>query len=357
MLVGLLGSGIGVGAAEDTSHGPVSRDLLRHVGLTVVWQGTLPVKPSERINVMTLLDNRLYVRSDRNYVWSLDRNDGNVVFSRAVAPRGFPILGWTAYGDRLICVIDNQLVQLDIDTGLERRVSDLGLSIMAPPIRNSSFFYIGAADRRLHALRTEALVQVFEVAAGNQSLITTVLADDQMVVFGTDEGNLVAVAADGPRKLWEFKAVEAISGPVVRDGDSFFFANKDTNVYRVDMVEPYSVVLAWKQQMEAVLDRSPRVTADVIYQYAFSRGLTAMNKQTGRLLWALPDGVDLLAQAGGKAYVITRNRTMTIMDNATGRKLSSVNFAPVVNHVANTVDAKIYVADTQGRVACFVPVR
>jgi outer membrane protein assembly factor BamB len=352
LMVCLLGSGLAVGAGEDTSYWCISKDLLDHAGLTLAWQDTLPLKPGEQIDVMTVLDNRLYVRSDRNYVWSFDRDSGKVVFAISLAPRGFPILGWTAYGDRLICVIGNRLVELDIYTGIKRRVSDLDVSIVAPPVRNDDFFYVGAADRRLHAFRASDLVELFEVAAENDSLITTIVANKDMVVLGTDAGNLLAITADGPRKLWEFKAVEGISGPVIRDGDSFFFASKDTNVYRVDMVEPTRVVLAWRHQMEAVLDRAPRVTKDAVYQYALGRGLTAVDRQTGRTLWSLPEGTDLAAQDGAKAYVTTKTNTLTIMDNAAGRRLSSVNFASIVNHAANTEDAKIYIADVLGHVAC-----
>jgi outer membrane protein assembly factor BamB len=249
------------------------------------------------------------------------------------------------------------MVQLDVETGVEKQVIDLGLSVVAPPVRNSKFFYVSDADRRLRALRAKDMVRLFQVAAENDSLITTILADEEKIVFGTDAGNLIGVKADGPRKLWEFKAVDAIAGPVIPDANSYFFADKDMSVYRVDVDASFKVDLAWKYPTEGVLDRSPRVTKDVVYQYAFARGLTAINKQSGRTIWALREGVDLLAEAAGKAYVITSEKTLAVMDNATGRKLFWVNFGPVVNHAANTVDAKIYVADAQGHVACLAPVR
>jgi outer membrane protein assembly factor BamB len=353
----LVGFGPAVVRAQDAFDCFISKDLLDHAGLALVWQNALPVKSGEKLDTMQLLDERLYVRSDRNYTWSLDRSNGKVIFSRAIAPVGFPILGWTAYADRLICVIDNRIVELDVNGGIEKKVTDLELSIVAPPVRNSQFFYISAADRRLHAIRAKDMVQLFQAAAENDSLITTVLADDEIVVFGTDAGNLMAVTANGPRKLWEFKAVEAIAGPVVRDGNSFFFADKDMNVYKIDAVEPFKVNLAWKYHTEGILDRPPLVTKDVVYQYAPVRGLTAINKQSGQTLWALREGVDLLAEAAGKAYVITKDKTLTVMDNSAGRRLFWVNFSPVLNHAANTTDAKIYVADGQGHIACLAPAR
>jgi hypothetical protein len=70
----------------------------------------------------------------------------------------------------------------------------------------------------------------------------------------------------------------------------------------------------------------------------------------------LAEGVELLAETGGRAYVITNAGTLTVMDNMAGKKLYSVNFRQVSRYAANTADSKIYVADEIGRIACLQPV-
>jgi outer membrane protein assembly factor BamB len=355
LLAGWVALGGAPTRAAEPSDWLLSPPLLRYANLKPVWQQALPMKKGEKLEPMVILGDRLYIRTDRNYMWSLDRTKGSMVFSRSISPHGTPVLGLTSYANRLITVIGNQLVELDEATGDERRVSDLELSIVAPVVRNSQFFYVSAADRRLHVLRARDLVQIFEVAAGNDSLITSVLADDNLVVFGTSKGNVIAFMPDAPRKLWQFDAPEPLAGPVVRDNNSFYFASTDTNVYRVDAVDVTAVSLLWKYQTEAVLDCPPRLTGGFVYQYAYGRGLTAIVKQTGQAAWSLPEGVDLLAEAGNKAYVLTGHRTLAVMDNATGRRICSVNFAPVVYHAANTTDARIYVADETGRIICLEP--
>lgn len=335
----------------------ISDELLDQAHVTRVWQATLPLKEAETFDSMVLLEGRLYVKSDRNYAWSLDRNDGRIVNGLSVARPDFPLLGWSAYGQHVISVIDNQLVEFDKDSGQRTRVSDLEMSIIAPPVRNDRFFYVSAADRRLHALRAQDMVQLFEVAPRNESRITSILADEDVVVLGTDAGNLIAMMADAPRKLWQFDAAGAMAGPVVRDGRSFYFASKDTTVYRVDEVKPDSASLIWKYQTEAILDRAPRVTGTAVYQYALGRGLTAIDKRSGQALWFLPEGIDLLAESRGRAYVITKSNTLAVMDNRTGKPLYWVNLAGVTNHATNVTDAMIYIADNHGRVTCLRPVR
>ena len=290
-------------------------------------------------------------------MWSLDAAAGNVAFSRSVAPQGIPVLGLVAHGDRLISVVGNQLTECSVATGAEERVADLELSIVAPPVRNSQFYYIAAGDRRLHVFHANNLVRAFKVAADNESLITTVVADDNLAVFGTSAGNVVGMAADAPKKRWQFDAAEAIAGQIVRDGNSLYFASKDTNVYRVDMGGAMGASMAWRFQSEAVLDRAPRVTQRYVYQYAPGRGVTAVDKQTGQAVWSVPEGLDLLAEVEMKAYLITKVRTLVVLDNATGKRVYSINTAPVVAHISNTENARIYIADEHGRIACLTPTR
>jgi outer membrane protein assembly factor BamB len=335
----------------------LSPDLLNHAGLKPVWQQTLPLKKGEAFATVTLLGDRLFLRTDRNYMWSLNATTGDVVFSRSVAPQGIPVLGLASHDDTFISVVGNQLAESSMVTGTEQRVADLELSIVAPPARNNQFYYVAGGDRRLHAFRVEDLVRIFKVAADNESLITTVLADDSLVVFGTGAGNVIGMAADAPKKLWQFDAAEAVAGQIVRDGNALYLASKDTNVYRLDITGQTSVSMAWKFHTEAVLDRGPRVTQGYVYQYAPGRGVTAIDKQTGQAVWSVPEGLDLLAEADLKAYLITKVRTLVVMDNATGKRVYSINSAPVVAHVPNTETARIYVADESGRIVCLTPGR
>ncbi len=355
-LVGwLLAGGLSSVATAQVTSWPLSKEMLGQAQLRLVWQETLGITAGEKFDTMTMLEDRLYLRSRQNHVWSMNRETGKQVFNRSIAPAGFPMLGWVAYENTLITVIDNQLVELDKNTGNQRRIVDLELSIVAPPVRNSQFYYVSAADRRLHVFRANDMVRLFKVAADNNSLLTSVVAGEDMVVLGTEAGNLIGLTTDAPKKLWQFNAAGPMAGPVIRDGRSFFFASKDTQVYRVDATAPTAATMPWRYQTEAILDRPPRVTAGVVYQYANGRGLTAIDKRSGRALWFLPEGIDVLAEAGGRAYVITKLSTLAVMENATGRQLYSVNFAPVTHYASNTLDANIYVADDQGHVACLRP--
>jgi len=345
-------------AAEGSSQRLVSPKLLEHANLKILWESKLSIKSNERLEQLLILGNSIYAISDRNYMVSLNKENGDIIFRRVVAPEGLPVTGLKLYEDELISIVGTKLIEIDPKTGNQLKTEDVGFGIACSAARNSSYFYLSGADKRLHTLRAEDKVQIFQVAADNDSMITSIIAHDISVIFGTDAGNVVSIAPDRPRKLWQFDAAGGIAGPIVRDGMSLFFASKDTNVYRVDMVGlPLKRQLIWKYQTAGVLDREPRVTQQVIYQYVPGKGLTAIDKQSGQFMWSVPGGADLLAEVNGRAYVITQDRKLVVMDNRNSKKLYSVNFAEVTRYTANTTDSKIYIADEHGRIACLQPVK
>ncbi|MHC4120169.1 MAG: outer membrane protein assembly factor BamB family protein [Planctomycetota bacterium] len=346
-------SNIGVASGAERL---VSEELLSHAGLKIIWESDLPMRKAENLEQLLLLGDRVYAISDRNYMTSLNKDSGKTIFARVFAPAGVPIVGLKLYGDELLSVGGSKLVQSDAESGDELRSMDVGFGITCPAARNSSYFYVAGTDNRLHAYRADDRVQTFEVAAKDESAITSVTADDNLVIFATAKGNVLGVAPDAPRLLWQFDAAEGIAGPVVKDFMSLFFASADTNVYRVDIVGlPEMKRLVWKYQAAAVLERAPRVTQEVVYQHVHGKGVTAIDKETGSLLWRVPGGVDLLVEARGRAYVITKAEKLVVMDNTKAKRLYSVNFGGVTVYASNTGDEKLYIADKRGRVMCLQP--
>ncbi|MFC1793926.1 PQQ-binding-like beta-propeller repeat protein [Planctomycetota bacterium] len=345
-------------ARQSISKPLISPELLKHAKLKMLWDNELPIKKNESLDRLLLFGNRIYAVSDRNFVLSLNQKNGNIIFGKNIEPAGLPITGVKLYDNELIYVSSNsKLVQVNAQSGVVHKTTDIGISVSCPIARNSSYFYIAGTDKRLHAIHAENKVQAFEVAAENDSMITSVAADEYFVLFATAAGNIISIAPDLPQRRWQFDASKAIAGEVIREGMSLFFASKDTNVYRVDMVGlPERKRLVWKYQTAAVLEDAPIVTQGIVYQHVKGKGLTAINKDTGSALWQVPGGIDLLTEAGNRAYVITSTRKLVVMDNVTAKKLYTVNLAGVTKHASNIADDKIYIADNLGRIACLQPV-
>lgn len=354
LFVVMCTGGPGLGAAG-SSRWLVSPALLERAGLEIVWDDELPINSAEKLERLSIIGGNIYALTGRNYLISLDKDKGEKVFSRYAAPVGQPVAEPVLYVDVLVSVLGNRVVETSELTGEEIGSQNIEYRIMCPAVRNSEYVYLSGVDKRLHVLRHKGMVPIFEASAGNDSTISSIIAAETFVIFGTDAGNVISMLASEPVRLWQFDAAGGIAGQIVADGTSLFFGSRDTNVYRIDMTGPQSVEVVWKCQMAGVPENTPCVTKSAVYQYVRGKGLTAIDRRDGSLLWSLGEGLGLLAEAGSKAYVITKNETLTVMDNVAMAKLYSVNFRGVRRFATNTADSKMYIADEGGRIACLQP--
>ncbi len=343
----------GIAVDGDLEH-LVSPELLKRAELRILWENKLPIKKGERLERLFILGNRIYGLSDRNFMCSLNREKGNMIFGVSIAESGFPVIGFGLYKDGLFAVAGNRLVEIDPDSGMKRRAKRLRFIAACPAVRNELNFYIAGTDKRIHALRSKDKVQVFETAAESDSMITSVVADENSVFFATTAGDVVSITADRSKRLWQFNAADSVARPIIKDNESLYVASKDTNIYKLNAT---TGELIWKYQTGAMLEKGPHVTENMVYQYVSDEGLSAIDKKSGKLLWQLSEGVDLLAEADGKSYVITRAGTLVVMDNKKARQVYSVDSSGVSRYAANVVDSKIYVADKDGRIACLSPIK
>ena len=338
---------------EDISRWLVSPELLKDSDLKILWQTELPLVPTESLQRLTIIEGNIYALSNRNYIVCLSGETGSVIFSRPLTQAGLPVLGLELYKNELFSIAGNELLQINAATGAEISKKRLDFGITCPPARNGSYFYVATTENRLRALRVEDKVLAFEAVAENVSKITSVIADENYVVFATDAGNVVSIRSGNPEKLWQFDAQASITKPIIKDANSLFVAGRDTNVYKLDVLTGN---LVWKYQADAILEKGPRVTSEIVYQYARGKGVTAIDKNSGKKLWELNKAVDLLAEANGKSYLITGTGELIAMDNKKAKKLYSVKFDNALKNAANVTSSEIYIADAMGRIACLKPI-
>jgi len=348
----------GFSAAAGEYQRLVRPESLRHElgGLKVVWETKVPIKMGEKLDRLIILGDRIYALSDVNYMSALNREDGQAIYALngSLAAVGLPIMGLDVFENDLYSILGNDLVLINSETGVRRVGKRLVVSSTSPAVRNSSYFYFGGSDRRMHILQAGDMVEVFQVAADNDSVVTSIIADEEFVVFGTDAGNVISIMAGEPKLILKFKAAKVIGGRLVRSGDDLVFSSKDTKVYKLDI---NTGEFLWRRPYASggLLESGPQVTKDVVYQYVRGKYVVAIDRKNGTGMWELDGGVGLLAESAGRAYVITDDAKIEVIDNKKAAQLYTLDLLGVSLHVSNTVDSKIYVGDDSGRIACLTP--
>lgn len=341
---------VSVCSAQDAATAPlVAGDILRQARLEQVWQAKLAVKEGEQIDNLYLLGDTLYALTSTNYLFAIKSDSGDPAFGIQLAQAGFPAFEPRRYENQLLIVVGNQAVQIDTARGAITHTQKFDYTVVCPAVRNAINLYAAGMDNRVHVTGIEKQNFLFEAAAGNNSMPTSILATNGYVVFATDKGNVVCIAATGPLRLWQFDARDAITAPIVVDNNNVYAASRDTNVYKLNVLSGRQL---WKCQLGGILKNSPRVTQGAVYQSVPKRGVTAIDKESGLPRWTVADGIEFLAEINGTAYVMTDGRTVAAVNNTTRQQIGVINFAQVRRYAANTRDGKMYVGDNTGRIAC-----
>jgi len=334
---------------------PVSAGLLKDVGLQADWQTKLPLKKSERPRRMLVFQRYLYVLTDRNYLFCVDRDDGKLRFQLQPAPAGLEVLEPQYYDGLIIFTIGAEISALDPKSGMiksKKRFDNIGRGAVCPAKRNSNHFFLAGLDKRIHAIVADEYWEEFAVTADNDSLINSIVVDDDFIVFSTVSGNIIKTRADCPKKLWQRDIPGTISAPITRDGDWIYVGSDNNKLYKLEIETGRS---GWDVPFHAGdrLKTAAVAGKNVVYQYAGHNGLYAVDKETGQMLWQVPGGVGLLTEKGERAYVFAEPGMLAGFNNNTGKKLFCLDMPGVSAFATNTVDSTIYLGDNSGRLMRF----
>jgi outer membrane protein assembly factor BamB len=345
----------------------INAKMLKEAGLEFGWQNAIALNPAgktnpqEKVQKITVLGDNLYILTNTDYLFCLDRNTGKLVFGIPAAETKLPVFDPTVYKNIAYIVAANRLIAMDLQQGAEIYRKKIPFIVSSSAAVNSSYFYFAGVDNLLHATDVNNLADatnlhvVFNASSNSGTVITSVLATESAVFFATQGGEVISMAAGGPKKIWQFKAVTAITAPLVKNGGWIYASSKDTNLYKLSAE---SGKTAWKFQSGSILTKSARATDTVVYQYAANKGLFAVDANSGKQMWLLPDGYDLLAQdnKSNTAYIIDRNKLCVVIDNKQAKKIYEINFESVTNFGANTLDSNMYILEDKN-ISCIRPIK
>lgn len=336
---------------SDTSEPLVSPLILNQAGLKPIWQKNLPLGNNEKVSKIYVTDELLYVSTDKNYFYAIDRKNGTIKFIFQPAAAKQPLLGPTFYDGKLLFMVGKKL--LILDPAMKSITKSKHLDILADvavfaPVRNTDFFYVASGDKRLYALNAEDYLRIFAVSADNDSMINSIIADDEFLVVSTVAGNIVRFDLKSPDRIWQ-RDVGGIKAPLKTDGKWLYVSTSNAKVSKINMQTSKN---GWLMDFVAGEELTTPVTIgkQLIYQYAGKKGLYAIGKRTGKKLWQLTNATGLMAESGSIAYVFEKPGRLTAMDNKQPTKLYSLNLANVDIFAINTIDEIIFISDYNGRI-------
>ncbi len=357
ILVCQTGGLFAAGRKEATLREPlmtplVSHALIREAGWTYNWQLNLPVKSDEQIDRMLVHGDYLFVLTDTNILFCIQRQQGRTLHVVSISRKDVPVCSPIFYEGVLGFIAGNQIRIFDPSNGFLQQaeaIEQVGNIFECGLSRNEQFIYIAGTDNRLHAISPDGYWEAFTATADNDSSINSIIATNSIVVFSTIAGNVVGMQPDAAKKIWQYDISGPIRADLVTDGEFIYVAGRDAKLYKLHLE---TGKLAWNTPYHSgapIIDPAV-IGRDVVYIFNKLNGFYAVNKDTGQAVWNLATGDSVICEADNQAFVFARPGVLKVMDNKTGKEVYSVNFSQVQRHVENMTDSVMYIADKAGRV-------
>jgi outer membrane protein assembly factor BamB len=118
--------------------------------------------------------------------------------------------------------------------------------------------------------------------AAQANVISTPVVTESLVIFGDQDGKVVALSLDKGKQEWTFKAGASIFSSPAEAKGNIVFGSADYKVYCLDSKKGK---LKWYYTTDAAVLGSPLISGDTVFIGGSDHSFIALELQTGKLIW------------------------------------------------------------------------
>ncbi|MCB9867025.1 MAG: PQQ-binding-like beta-propeller repeat protein [Phycisphaerales bacterium] len=358
--LGLLLAGASGAVAQQSL---LSQSDLDKLGYFKFWSMQLEMGRARAVTGAYVLDDSLYITTDSGDVHALDANAGLLRWAQNAAENVyeiFPPTHFLAPDGRGLVVITTSPRTLIIDRYAGDIVADMPLEMATScsAVAADDRIYFGSSDGHFYAMRwtdprTNRAVQLWRVIAGGPVTSDPVLVNNNDdIIFASQGGSVYDCTAVGKILNWQARTGGPIIGNIAVDGPGVFAASADRSLYRYNLI---SGALEWRSRFPEPLNEGPTVSGGVAFQYCRGEGLTALDAQSGDVLWKRIEGRRFVCRGVDYAMILDNTNTLLRVDINTGEVKGHARLPKTAVPVTNVHDNTIYLAANSGSVFCAKP--
>ncbi|MEK7467431.1 MAG: PQQ-binding-like beta-propeller repeat protein [Planctomycetota bacterium] len=219
-----------------------------------------------------------------------------------------------------------------------------------------SVVFMGALDRnRLIGLDPKTWAEIMFFKAEDEIKTTPIYAEPGNIYFASEDGHVYGYTSDG-RKLIDYRTERAIVCDLCLDIENnaagketwgaLFAASTDCALYCFNRT---SGELMWKYETGSELRTAPQVSGDVVYCYSRGKGMHAIDKKTGKLLYIKTDAWFCLARGKDRVFLAAPGADAVIaVEEKTGKELARASVSQFAHVVSDPRTRTVYLVTKDG---------
>jgi len=332
------------------------------LGLQLLW--SLPLHLRSRVADLYLLPETLCLMTEDRTFLAIDPRKGYTHWQRDLQ-REVTVRA-AEDEERLYLLAGSRLLAIEKGMGngriLEER--ELGFTASSGAVLDSSYFYIGSAEGRLHAVAQGSRLGWQQTV--NSVVVSRPQVDSAGVYVATKSGIVYSLSLTDGSREWQFEA----GGPVVADlvlkDNTLYVASTDGQLYSLDT----ALGASRKQQQKWLLPyyvgqnvvQAPVLRDDLVYVVGEHSGVHAVNTATGKAAWKVAEATAFLADDGRRVFLGAkgekRKSRLLCLDRSSGQLLWDQELPGKRSYIflPNPHSDLIYIAKPRsGRIYCYRP--
>lgn len=190
-----------------------------------------------------------------------------------------------------------------------------------------SIVFLGALERdRLIGLDPNSWAEIVFFPADSDIKTTPIYADPGNVYFASEDGHVYGYTADGRQKLIDYATEDAIVCDMCLDIESnaegretwgaLLVGSTDYALYCFNRV---TGELLWKYETGGQIRNTPQVSGPVAYCYSRGKGMHAIDKRTGKLLYIKTDTYYCVTRGKDRVFLAGKD-SLVAVDEKTGKE-------------------------------------
>ena len=164
------------------------------------------------------------------------------------------------------------------------------------------------------------------------------------VFVGSRDRHIYGMDRATGREVRKFATFDNIIAPVVPRQRVLFCAGSKGYVYAIPAMPSRQErdEALWTYSVESAVIEEPLLLDDTLYVTTLNKGVTALNAQTGKLVYTTPDAVQFMARGKQRDYLLSRDRTILLVDRETAEVTARLDAREFRLFGINASDATIF---------------
>ncbi len=323
-----------------------------------VWDADLSLKGGERISRLFLRGDLIFVYTDANNVFAVDRKAGTLAFICGQVTDPGKIMRSPVVFPGMVAFPTSHTLECYDLSGKFLRSMNLGFSTTSDGVGMGMVMVIGSDEPagRIALIDMTKFYGYHKWSLVTGMILGAPVSDSGACYVGSSSDGAVYAVNEDRGTTWALDdGVFRTYGPIVADmkadTNGVYATSTDARVYCIDRA---SGKLKWEYFATEPLTVAPAVTSSMLYLPVRGTGIVALDKLKGAYLrqpkWISPTGSELVAEDAKLAYMLNRDNSLSALDKVTGETKFQSGATGFVAYAHNTKDGVIYAAGGDGHV-------